>query len=147
VGSDDGKGYVIKHIDEYAHIIKPVTYDEVVKFVGKYRANKSAKTDNLAVNLKENANREGIKCACAFVQTYDTELLINAFDTTDKGIVYLEATNNTFFNDKKELQDFIELVNSDKTPKGSNVYVFGVSYTVGKPKIDPNEIYDIRIIW
>ena len=107
-GLSHGRDYAIKHIEEYTTIIKAVPYSEVVRFVEEDKTETHEYTSSFdcrdfARVLKENANKRGLKCA-AVVLTYSiTGHVINAFDTTDKGIVYFNPQDDTFLEGMQEI--------------------------------------------
>jgi len=102
LGYDNGKEYVVSHLDQYVIVPKAVSYSEVVAFI------KSDQTDEneyslenfdcttFATMLKINANMVGIKCAVVSFDMYNIKTLvksghaINCFGTTDQGIVYFD---------------------------------------------------------
>jgi len=101
LGYDNGKEYVVTHIDEYAAIPKPVKYDEVVKFLEEDRTSDIQYSEDFdcvsfTKAVKEQANIKGIKCAVVSMRLYDYELrekwghAVNCFETTDRGIVYFD---------------------------------------------------------
>lgn len=99
MGYDNGKEYVITHIDEYVTIPKAVKYDEVVEFLNRDKTDSAAYTNDyncisFSATLKDRANSSGIKCAVVSMDLSgrydDTAHAINAFETTDKGIVYFD---------------------------------------------------------
>ena len=95
-GYEEGKKYVVDHIDQYTHVIKPVSYGEVLSFM------KEDQTDKMTYSwtndcttfsrvLRENANEKGIKCGIVVLDLgYNYAHVINAFDTTDSGVVYFD---------------------------------------------------------
>ena len=100
LGYGDGKEYVVTHLDQYTHIVKPVTYTAVVQFLKEDQTDKNEYSlenfncISFANMVRNNANSKGIKCAVvSFVLNNPQESMghaINAFETTDKGIVYFD---------------------------------------------------------
>jgi len=99
MGYGNGKEYVVTHIDEYVTIPKAVAYDEVVEFLEEDKTDSSVYTNeynciSFSATLKDRATMYGIKCAVVSMDLSgkyeDTAHAINAFDTTDKGIVYFD---------------------------------------------------------
>ncbi len=99
LGYDNGKEFVVTHLDQYVTIPKAVAYEEVLEFLKEDRTDESEYTDDyncisFADDLKERANNQGIKCALVsmdLVGDYDnTAHAINAFETIDRGIVYFD---------------------------------------------------------
>jgi len=98
-GYENGKEFVATHLDQYVTIPKAVSYEEVVEFLKEDRTDENKYTNNyncisFADDLKEHANTHGIKCALvSFDLEDDYESwghAINAFETTDRGIVYFD---------------------------------------------------------
>lgn len=100
-GYDNGKEYVVTHLDQYVAVPKAVSYDEVVEFLKEDKTSDNEYSTNydciiFTSRLKENANKIGIKCASVILDMYDSKNnsrvghAINAFDTSDKGIVYFD---------------------------------------------------------
>ena len=104
-GYDKGKEYVIENISQYAVSPKSVSYSKVVDFLNVDQTDKTEYSDQFfdcvsySKVVKENANKDGIKCG--FV-TLDLEKsgghighTANAFETTDRGVVYFSSQNDS----------------------------------------------------
>lgn len=99
LGYGNGKEFVVTHLDQYVTIPKAVTYERVLEFLEGDNVDVNEYTDiynciSFANELKYNANNDGIKCA---IVSFDLEdayetwgHAINAFETTDRGIVYFD---------------------------------------------------------
>jgi hypothetical protein len=97
-------------------VIKPVAYQEVIDFVAKDDTKDMLHTDlhpdgdkefrclDFCIQLKERANAIGMRCAVILIGYGDVRWGIsigthtmNAFETTDNGIVYLEIQDGSMF--------------------------------------------------
>jgi hypothetical protein len=98
-GYDNGKEYVVNHLDQYITIPRAVSYERVLEFLEKDKTDENEYSYpynciSFANELKSNAENEGIKCA---IVSFDLEdkyeawgHAINAFETTDRGIVFFD---------------------------------------------------------
>lgn len=98
-GYDTGKEYVVSHLDQYTHIVKPVSYAEVAQFMKDDQTDKNVYSDDFncvsfSNTLRNNAIKMGIKCGIvsfdATNPSKDIGHALNCFETTDKGIVYFD---------------------------------------------------------
>ncbi|MBN1690030.1 MAG: hypothetical protein JW901_03305 [Dehalococcoidia bacterium] len=98
-GFDNGKEYVVTHLDQYVTIPKAVAYEEVLGFLKEDKTDEQEFIDqyfdciSFANDLKERATTHGIKCAVVSMDLTGTKRIghaINAFETTDRGIVYFD---------------------------------------------------------
>ena len=93
-----GSGYWIGYSTGNS-AIKPVSYAEVVNFVKNnkvYDKLDSNEAFDSASTIKENANKKGIKCAFVILTIGSKFWAIDAFETTDKGVVYLDSQGTCF---------------------------------------------------
>ncbi len=101
-GYDNGKEFVVSHLDQYVTIPKPVPYEEVIEFLKEDKGDEQTFINlyydcvSFTKALRENALAKGIKCG---IVTFTLESIedssvmghaINAFETTDRGIVYFD---------------------------------------------------------
>ncbi len=86
---------------------RPITWDELVSFISddhtnwnKYVPGKYECLD-FAIDLVENAGKQNIKAWIVSVMFYDQELghAFVAFETTDRGIVYIEPQGDNTYID------------------------------------------------
>jgi len=98
-GYENGKEYVVTHLDQYVIVPKAVSYEEVVSFLKKDETNEmeysSTEFDcmSYARVVRENANSQGIKCGAVIFDLTGTKNIshaVNIFETTDKGVVYFD---------------------------------------------------------
>jgi hypothetical protein len=100
LGYDNGKEFVVTHLDQYITVPKAVGYSEVVTFLRTDQTDKNEYVEQVfdcvtfTKLVKEDANGEGIKCAFVIMDLSgakkNTSHAINAFETTDRGIVYFD---------------------------------------------------------
>ncbi len=84
-------------IRNYANAKNP-TYQELLTFMKSdktdetpYQSDKYASFD-FAETLHNNAEKAGLRCAYAIVEISGSPYAINAFETTDRGIIYIDDT-------------------------------------------------------
>jgi hypothetical protein len=98
LGESNGKEYVVSHIDQYVTVPKAVSYDEVVKFLKEDKTSDSKYSSDFdcvsySKEVRDNAIKRGMKCAIVVFDLSGTKNIshaINAFETTDRGIVYFD---------------------------------------------------------
>jgi hypothetical protein len=99
LGYDNGKEFVVTHLDQYVTVPKMVKYEVVVEFLKEDKTNENRYVDQVfdcvtfTKIVKENANSKGIKCGVVSLDLTGTKRIghaINAFETTDRGIVYFD---------------------------------------------------------
>jgi hypothetical protein len=95
LGYDNGKEFVVTHLDDYIAVPKAVSYDEVVEFLKEDKTDKKIYIYDVFDCVKENANKVGIRCAIVVLDLHNNKNVmghsVNAFDTLDKGIVYFSS--------------------------------------------------------
>jgi len=101
-GYDNGKEFVVTHLDQYVAIPKAVPYEEVVTFLAEDQVDKNEFVNlyfdcvSFTKALRDNALKKGIKCGIVtftLESTVDDSVMghaINAFETTNRGIVYFD---------------------------------------------------------
>jgi hypothetical protein len=90
------------YVTEYRNA-KPVSYDDLVKFLNEDDTNRTRYTPNytckdFAAQLFNNAEAHGIKCGVVslhFINKSDGHA-INVFPTTDKGDVFIDSTGSEY---------------------------------------------------
>lgn len=122
-----GRDYVANHVDKYVSIPKPVTYNEAEQFIKEDGTNTYLSTEDpkelhditSAAKLKDHANARGIRCAVAWIDYINPQEvarggsyrqhIINAIDTTDRGVVYVEPLYDMFVDNVRvgELYDVL----------------------------------------
>ena len=98
LGYENGKEFVVTHLDQYVSVPIAVGYDEVVRFLQEDKTNSSEYSSDFdcvsySRMVRENADRRGIRCAVVVFDLSGTKNIshaINAFETTDRGIVYFD---------------------------------------------------------
>jgi hypothetical protein len=99
LGYDNGKEFVVTHLDQYVTVPEAVSYDEVIAFLKSDQTDRNEYTSDFNCisftnNIKENANKKGIRCAIVSFDLVGVNKsighAINAFETTDRGIVYFD---------------------------------------------------------
>ena len=99
LGYDNGKEYVVAHLDQYIKVPKAVSYEEVLEFLRSDQTDKIEYSDDFDCAsfsnvVRNNAISKGIKCGIASFNAENMEEhighAINCFETTDRGIVYFD---------------------------------------------------------
>jgi hypothetical protein len=99
-GYDNGKEFVVTHLDQYVTVPKNVSYKEVVAFLTNDQTDKveySAKDfdcTSFSNMVRNNAIEKGIKCGLVSFDLVSPQKIVGhvilIFETTDKGIVYFD---------------------------------------------------------
>jgi hypothetical protein len=104
---------------------KDVTYAEVMQFIEDDKTNEQEYNlqtfdcDDIARTVKENANYNGIRCGLVLLSMdYKYAHAINCFNTTDKGLVYLEGEHDLLLDGIEVGGNFIQSLNRAETAKG-----------------------------
>lgn len=102
-GYDNGKEFVVTHLDQYVKVPKAVKYDEVVAFIKNDRTDEVEYSEQFncvtfANVVKDNAEDVGIKCGVVSFDLKSGQSIIghaiNIFDTSDKGKVYFSPQDD-----------------------------------------------------
>jgi hypothetical protein len=102
VGYENGKEFVVTHLDQYVTIPKAVPYEKVLEFLEEDKGDEQPFINmyydciSFTKALRENAIAKGIRCGIVTFTLHsevsDSQMghAINAFETTDRGIVYFD---------------------------------------------------------
>ena len=104
IGYDKGydSGFVEGLNTDGYKVIDP-TYSEVLRFLKTDKTNKIEYNDtfdceNYAAILKQNAFNEGYQCYIVLIEFEESFHMLNGFNTTDKGFLYIEPQTDDIVN-------------------------------------------------
>ncbi len=90
--------------DGYGYVLTDPTYQEMKRFISADRTDANEYVDDsyvcgdFSADVKKNANEQKIRCAYVVIDHPDTGHVIVAFNTTDKGIIYIEPQSDEEVN-------------------------------------------------
>jgi hypothetical protein len=123
----------------YGHVLRDPSYQEMRDFLARDKTNEREWVEgeytsvNSAADVKLNAVREGIRCAYVYIGFPEGMLPVVAFDTTDRGLVFIEPWSDW----KVEPQIGQRYYQCRRPPPG---------HDVARPDYD-DTIIEIIIIW
>jgi len=86
-----------------------ITYEELILFLKNDRTDENTLIMknfayvclDFAIDRRDNANKLGIKCGIVFLYFEHRGHTINAFETTDKGLLFVEPQNDMIFTEQE----------------------------------------------
>lgn len=119
---------------------KPISYLELIEFLRNNDVYKLQHSDlvemdkefrclEFGVTFKEKANSQGIKCAIVFIHMIDKVWgiatgthVMNAVETVDRGIIYIEPQEYMLILDKLKVGDNLQLLYYDAAERNDPTY-------------------------
>jgi hypothetical protein len=95
------------------YVVKDPTYEEMKDFIAKDKTDRKEYIEgrytcvNFAADVKKNAMEENTRCAFVIIEFPKGSHAIVAFDTTDKGLIYIEPQDDQEVKLRKRYNDYI----------------------------------------
>ena len=95
LGYDEGYTQGVEDLNESGCYLRDQTYAEAIAFIDSDKTDENAYTDDyvcydFTANFDNNAAQEGYRCGFVYIEYSDSAHAIACFNTTDKGIIYVE---------------------------------------------------------
>jgi len=99
VGYDEGYDQGVEEGPESGWYLRDPTYDEAIAFINSDKTNENEHTQDyvcydFTADFDSNAFQVGYRCGFVYIEFTDSAHSIACFNTTDRGLIYIEPQND-----------------------------------------------------
>jgi predicted nuclease with TOPRIM domain len=99
LGYDEGYAQGVEDLTESGYYLTDPTYDEAIAFINSDKTDENEYTPNyvcydFTADFNSNAFQMGYRCGFVYIEFSDSAHAIACFNTTDRGLIYIEPQND-----------------------------------------------------